>query len=786
MEDYTQVFAWGLDHKGQLGLGSKTGGKSYCSPRFCSFNILIKEISCGEDHTGFISTSGHLYCMGSNSDGKLGIGDKSVSFSSSPCLVESLANYKLTKLSCGWSHTAVITSENLLFTWGSGQYGALGTGDYENQWKPVEVRSKVSQVSCGSRHTGIIIEDSLYMCGSGEAGQLGTGRRQRECVLTFIETQASVASIACGEFHSGFITKEGSVYTTGGNSFGQLGIGTKKSMTIPTQVNISGAKKLVCGNHSVCITADGVYVWGNSIFGEYLVPKKIKFSKYPIIEIALGSSFGVAVDCRYNLFAWGSNSNGELGIGNYQSRSNPVCITALKGKKITKIGAGGSFCMCLGENNQETEEPTCDQDLSSTFTKEISSENTMESNINTLLQEERKKNFLLAQEIDELHRTQLELKESLQLKLQESNNQYHQISCEVFKLKNSSNDSYQTIQSLKSENNSLKEEISRLKKLVDLNTQNIKNEVLVSKIKEIHYIEVQEVQAQLEKEKVLKKQIERDLEVACNHRHRLEAALAEVHDHMEEQNVYTQQNLLMDIKQITAEKDRVNELLEESMKTNLELQEDIEIMHRENKYHSENTRNLQNNQEKLEKQIKDLENSLDALNTQLKQQDFTIKSLKEENYSLKDIISDLELKAKDLLITREKELSSMAKEFKERTMNILTPKIPPLKSIMPKVTLIENSPNKDQVLINKDRLKSSVPTENKEPESPLTNTRVYSPDQRSPENTGEASARPGAFTFRKSITPSKEDIKSKIAALMQNRSRIEKKLQLLQTEQATL
>ena len=43
MEGYTEVFAWGGDHFGQLGLGGKTTGKTYSSPRFCSFNILIKE-----------------------------------------------------------------------------------------------------------------------------------------------------------------------------------------------------------------------------------------------------------------------------------------------------------------------------------------------------------------------------------------------------------------------------------------------------------------------------------------------------------------------------------------------------------------------------------------------------------------------------------------------------------------------------------------------------------------------------------------------------------------------
>ena len=116
MENSTEVFGWGSDHKGQLGLGSQGPFKTYSSPRFCSFNISIQEISSGEDFCGFISDSGHVYSIGSNTNGKLGVGDKNLSYSSSPCLVEALAGYTSCKISCGYAHTGIITSEGLLFT----------------------------------------------------------------------------------------------------------------------------------------------------------------------------------------------------------------------------------------------------------------------------------------------------------------------------------------------------------------------------------------------------------------------------------------------------------------------------------------------------------------------------------------------------------------------------------------------------------------------------------------------------------------------------------------------
>ena len=60
-------------------------------PKVCSFNILITEVSCGEDHTVFIAeAAGHVYSMGSNAEGKLGVGENTLRHSNVPCLVEGL------------------------------------------------------------------------------------------------------------------------------------------------------------------------------------------------------------------------------------------------------------------------------------------------------------------------------------------------------------------------------------------------------------------------------------------------------------------------------------------------------------------------------------------------------------------------------------------------------------------------------------------------------------------------------------------------------------------------
>lgn len=114
MDSYTEVFTWGSNTYGQMGLESSSS--NYPSPRICSFSVLIIQVSCGVDHSAFLSTQHFIYSMGSNSDGKLGIGNKNLAYSSYPLLIEALVGEKISQVSCGGVHSAAINNEGELFT----------------------------------------------------------------------------------------------------------------------------------------------------------------------------------------------------------------------------------------------------------------------------------------------------------------------------------------------------------------------------------------------------------------------------------------------------------------------------------------------------------------------------------------------------------------------------------------------------------------------------------------------------------------------------------------------
>jgi hypothetical protein len=61
--EFTEVFSWGNDKNGQLGLGQRLsqGKQMHPVPRFCSYNIPINAVACGQAHSVFI-TSKLIFC----------------------------------------------------------------------------------------------------------------------------------------------------------------------------------------------------------------------------------------------------------------------------------------------------------------------------------------------------------------------------------------------------------------------------------------------------------------------------------------------------------------------------------------------------------------------------------------------------------------------------------------------------------------------------------------------------------------------------------------------------
>lgn len=184
------VVAWGNNTLHQLGVASDAPTSSrplrlaaLSVPR--AFPVCIRAGSC---HALCLTDEAAVFAWGSNQYGQLGLGadccDAAIPqcvgvVSGSEAKVAALENTTVVLISCGGYHSACITSDGRVLTWGHGAYGQLGQGletTTLNAPREVEaVRGKeIVDVICGQNHTLFLSrEGRVLACGNNYFGQLG-------------------------------------------------------------------------------------------------------------------------------------------------------------------------------------------------------------------------------------------------------------------------------------------------------------------------------------------------------------------------------------------------------------------------------------------------------------------------------------------------------------------------------------------------------------------------------------------------------------------------------------
>ncbi|XP_010075477.1 PREDICTED: probable E3 ubiquitin-protein ligase HERC3, partial [Pterocles gutturalis] len=181
-----ELFAWGQNAHGQLGVGSQT--TLIAQPQLVERlkGIPLAQIAAGGAHSIAVSLSGAVYSWGKNDFGQLGLGD--TEDRDCPSYVGALEHWKTVFISCGADHTAALSKEGLVCTFGAGGAGQLGHNSTRNELLPRVVAelwgARVSQVACGRQHTLVYVPslDKVYSFGSGEEGKLGDERKPDQLI----------------------------------------------------------------------------------------------------------------------------------------------------------------------------------------------------------------------------------------------------------------------------------------------------------------------------------------------------------------------------------------------------------------------------------------------------------------------------------------------------------------------------------------------------------------------------------------------------------------------------
>jgi len=259
------------------------------------------------------------------------------------------------------SEVLIVTNDDFVYAFGDNRKGCLGLGISSRILEPTKVvelcEKNIISFAFGLTH-GIALTKSghLYSWNDNSFGQLGNGTRidSKRPILVNDLIGERIVEISCGAYHTMVLTTFGEVFCFGHNRFGQCGCNNdNESQLKPVKVTGFDSLKITaisCGRYfSMALTQNGnVFSWGKNEFGQLAIghqhtkhecfPVKINIINNPVIQkIACGPYHGLFLSSDCDLYAFGANYCGQLGIGNKCSQSLPVKVND-ETIKFTDIG----------------------------------------------------------------------------------------------------------------------------------------------------------------------------------------------------------------------------------------------------------------------------------------------------------------------------------------------------------------------------------------------------------------------------------------------------------------
>ena len=295
-------------------------------------------MAAGQSYTVALKSDGTLWAWGWNFYGQLG--DGTTTNRSSPVQESTHAN-NWVAIAVGESHTVALKSDGTLWAWGNNIAGQLGDGTTTNRSSPVQESTHANTwvaMAAGGAHTVALKSDgTLWAWGWNAYGQLGDGTTTGRWSPVQESTHANNwVAIAAGQYHTVALKSDGTLWAWGSNSTGQLGDGTTTNRSSPVQesTHANNWVAIAAGQyHTVALKSDGtLWAWGSNSTGQLgdgtttdrWSPVQESTHANNWVAMAAGAAHTVALKSDGTLWAWGENHYGQLGDGTTTNRSSPV------------------------------------------------------------------------------------------------------------------------------------------------------------------------------------------------------------------------------------------------------------------------------------------------------------------------------------------------------------------------------------------------------------------------------------------------------------------------------
>jgi alpha-tubulin suppressor-like RCC1 family protein len=326
--DEGTALTWGRNDRGQLGLGDTNDRNTPVAVTLPDTSVgLVRSACAGQFHTLLLTSTGAVLAMGGNAHGQLGTGEGS-NMSSLPTRVAALAGIEVTAVACGTAHSLALASSGEVYAWGAANAGQLGLGlapcsaasaaaspaDCELQPQPQPTRVP------GLPAVKLIAAGGGFAGGAFEPGAL------------------------LGGAHSLFVSAANEVWAAGDNFYGSLGVRHKYTSITPYTMGVlaydfdGATEEAALGDAVLSANASGTQL-AYTTLAQYLVGARVRpgawasaparvTSRMPapvlvgalpggaeIVSIVAGAAHSMVLTAVGEIFAWGDNRYGQLGLG---------------------------------------------------------------------------------------------------------------------------------------------------------------------------------------------------------------------------------------------------------------------------------------------------------------------------------------------------------------------------------------------------------------------------------------------------------------------------------------
>ena len=327
-------------------------------------------------HTIVLKLDGTIWGTGYNNVGQLGTGNYTNVNVLTQMNTNNINGSTPKYISCAFATTIVLMTDGTIYGTGRNEEGQLGTDDTDNRslltiMNTNNINGNIPKyISCGCFHTIVLMTDgTIYGTGYNGYGQLGTGNTDNRSLLTIMNTNNINGNIpkyiSCGSNHTIVLMTDGTIWGTGRNVEGQLGIALNDTTTrtILTEMTIpSGktAKYIACGEaHTIVLMTDGtIYGTGYNLYGQLgfvsgdpykvtsLTEMTIPISKIPKY-ISCGWEYTIVLMTDGTIYGTGRNVEGQLGTGNNTSVTSLTAMNIPNSKIPKYISCGSGHTIVL-------------------------------------------------------------------------------------------------------------------------------------------------------------------------------------------------------------------------------------------------------------------------------------------------------------------------------------------------------------------------------------------------------------------------------------------------------